>query len=136
MSLSNQRLKYFLSLSDLSSSPSLHSSNFLWNKEDLKKNNRPILENQTKDKDASLFFAPSTNTDTSIGTQFSNFKTFLDFQNPFFSKIYAPIYQPQGLNLLSFIANSFLNTIPNSIINSQYMTFFGSFFETHTPFLE
>ena len=64
-------------------------------------------------------------------TNLSNVRTFLDFQNPTFSKIYAPVFQPQGLNLLSFIYNSPLQIVPtNSIVSTQSIAFFNSSQET------
>ena len=73
------------------------------------------------------------NTDASEGIHFSNCRKFLDFQNPSFSKIYAPLFQPQGLNLLSFIYNSFLQIIP--ILNAPSSNFFGLSRETREAML-
>lgn len=45
---------------------------------------------------------------------FSKAKKFLDFKNPVFSKIHAPLFQPQGLNLLSFIKQRITPSINSS----------------------
>ena len=93
MNLSNHRLKSFLKHKDF-----ISSSN---------------LKNQTKD--ASIIVqAPNVshlanvwgggeNTKASDKTYYPNFGKFLNCQNPTLSKIYAPLFQPQNLNLLSFI---------------------------------
>ena len=49
-----------------------------------------------------------------LPTYFSYSRKFLDFKNPIFSKIYAPLFQPQGLNLLSFVSQKITPSIdPN-----------------------
>ena len=131
--------------------PFKYNDSYRYNFQNMNLSNHPFkyflgrsgLGNQTKD---TSFFSqasprdslqakpwtetPTENTNATEGTRFSNYRKFLDFQNPSFSNIYAPLFQPQGLNLLSFIYNSFLQIIPNSIIKPPSSAFFSSSRET------